>query len=520
MPSTRTAFAFFLLTFASFAQSPADTAAKPTDKPAAEEKKPAPPEEKPVVTKHSVKAGGKTLNYTATVGMMPIKNAEGETEAHIFYMAYTLDQPAGSPKRPLMFSFNGGPGSSSVWLHLGTIGPRRVKMLNDGGMPAPPYQVVDNDYTWLDQTDLVFIDPVGTGYSRAVKKELNKKFWGLNGDIESVGEFIRMYLTRNQRWDSPLFLVGESYGTTRAAGLAGYLINRGVAFNGIVLVSSVLDFQTLVFAPGNDLPYILFLPTYTATAWYHKKLPADLQGDLNKALKESEEFANGAYSRALFQGDKLSREERIQVAAQLSRLTGLSTQYIENSELRIEQSHFSKELLRDQRLTVGRLDGRFRGKDASNVGETFEYDPSMAAIFPPYTAAFNAYVRGELGYQTDVNYNILGGINSWDWPETGEGGFPSTSEGLRSAFAKNPYLKVYIASGHYDMATPYFATQYTLEHIGLDKEARASISTGQYEAGHMMYIQNDSLLQLKKDVSRFLQNALPATPEEHSTVGH
>ena len=281
--------------------SPAEKAVEKTEKP---EKLPE-KDEPPVVTRHETRIGGKLVKYTVTTGMMPLKNEAGETEARIFFMAYTGDRTGPAAQRPLMFSFNGGPGSSSVWLHLGAIGPKRVKMLDDGRMPAPPYELVDNDESWLDQTDLVFIDPVGTGYSRAVKPELGKKFWGVQGDIESVGEFIRLYLGRYQRWSSPLFVVGESYGTTRAAGLAGHLIEKGIAFNGIVLISTILNFETARFTKGNDLPYVLFLPTYTATAWYHKKLPADLQAKpLRAVLDEVERWALGDYTLALAKGDR------------------------------------------------------------------------------------------------------------------------------------------------------------------------------------------------------------------------
>ncbi len=269
----------------------------------------------PVVTHHEIHAGGKTLRYTATTGFLPLRNAEGDIEANIFFIAYTLDGQS-SERRPLTFSFNGGPGSASVWLHMGAIGPRRVRMQPDGMMPAPPYQLVDNEYTWLDQTDLVFIDPVGTGYSRAMKPELKKKFLGLRGDIESVGEFIRLYLGRYERWSSPLFLVGESYGTTRAAGLSGYLVEHGIAFNGIMLISSVLNFETLEFSTGNDLPYILYLPSYATSAWYHKKLGPDLQ-DFQKLRTEVEQWASTGYAEALAKGDRLTPEERNAVIERL-----------------------------------------------------------------------------------------------------------------------------------------------------------------------------------------------------------
>src|SRR4051794_35655682 len=316
------AFASSLLCL--LAQTPPPPAAASNSAPSAVPKK---EDEKPIVTKHSIQLGGKTLSYTVTTGLMPIKTDTGEVEAHMFFMAYTVDRPQGSPVRPLTFSFNGGPGSASVWLHLGALGPRRVKLNDDGSLPAPPYQLVDNEATWLDLTDIVFIDPVNTGYSRAAKPDLTKKFLGLEGDVASIGEFIRLYLTRNERWTSPLFLAGESYGTTRAAGLSGYLIDRGIAFNGIVLLSTVLNFQTLLFTKGNDLPYELILPTYTATAWYHHKLAPDLQKDLHKALAESEAWALGGYTEILNKGDQLTASERDTAITKLSRLTGLSQEY-------------------------------------------------------------------------------------------------------------------------------------------------------------------------------------------------
>lgn len=474
--------------------------AKPAEK--SDDKK----EPEAIVTHHQITINGKTLRYTATTGRLPLRNADGETEAEVFFVAYTLDNPPA--KRPLMFSFNGGPGSASVWLHLGAIGPKRVRMLPEGYMPAPPFELIDNDYTWLDQTDLVFIDPVGTGYSRPAKKDLGKKFWGVRGDIESVGEFIRLYLTRYERWSSPLFLVGESYGTTRAAGLSGYLIEHGIAFNGIVLVSSVLNFETLEFTPGNDLPYILYLPSYTTTAWFHKKLPADLQADFAKARAESEKYASGPYTDALARGDRLTPQERQSVIDELSRLTGLSKQYIDNSNLRVEHQRFTMELLRNEHKMIGRIDSRFTGTDLNGVGETPDFDPSIAAFRPPYTATFNQYVRTELGYKTDMEYYVLGGVvHGWNWGSAGEG-FPNTAEALREAFAKNNYMKLFVASGWFDLATPYYATEYTLAHLGLQPEVAKNITTGYYDAGHMMYIRNESLAHLKQDVSKFLGNAL------------
>ena len=495
---------------------PPAAAASPTAEQAGKPAAPAPapkkevPEQPPVVTHHEIHVGGKTLRYTATAGMMPLKNADtGETEAHIFYIAYTLDgqQPE---RRPLTFSFNGGPGSASVWLHMGAIGPKRVRMQPDGMMPAPPYQLVDNEYTWLDQTDLVFIDPVGTGYSRAVKRDQTRKFLGLRGDIASVGEFIRLYLGRYERWSSPLFMVGESYGTTRAAGLSGYLVEHGIAFNGTILISSILNFETTDFTPGNDLPYILFLPSYADIAWYHKKQPPDLLQDFAKMRAEVEQWAAGPYADALAKGDRLTPQERQDVIDHLARYTGLSKTYIDESNLRVDESHFTAELLRDQGETVGRLDGRFTGPSRSRVGETARFDPSMSAIRPPYTAMFNQYVRTELGYKSDLEYYILGGgfrFDEWDWGVQ-RGGFPDTAQALKDAFDKNPFMKLFVGSGYFDLATPYFATQYTLNHMGLDAGQHKRVSLGYYGAGHMMYIQDSSLGELKKDVGAFMQRAL------------
>jgi carboxypeptidase C (cathepsin A) len=466
------------------------------------------PEEPPVVTKHEIRVGGATLKYTATAGMMPIKNREGEVEARIFFTSYVVDRPEGGPARPLTFSFNGGPGSASVWLHMGAIGPKRVKLNADGSMPAPPFQLVDNEGTWLTRSDLVFIDPVGTGYSRAARPDLGQKFFGLQGDIESVGEFIRMYLTRYERWTSALFLAGESYGTTRAAALSGYLIDRGVAFNGIMLISTIMNFATTSFASGNDLSYALFLPSYTATAWYHKKLPADLQSKpVARVIADAEKFASGEYLNILEKGSRLTAQERQDAIAKLSRFTGLDPKFVDYANLRVNLNLFRKELLRTDRRSIGRLDSRFKGYDSNIASDSADYDASEAIIRPPYTSTFNNYVRTELGYKTDLEYYILGGgIGPWNWGTNNN--FVDTSTALRNALAKNPFLKVFVASGYYDMATPYYAVEYTLSHISIDPSLMKNFSTSYYEAGHMMYIDEKSLTKLHTDVTRFMQESL------------
>lgn len=494
-----------------FAQRPPDAAPRPTETPGAGAARPIPPapEELPVTTRQSARVGGKVLNYTVTTGFMPIKNAQsGEVEARIFFMAYTLDSPPEGARRPLMFSFNGGPGSSSVWLHLGTIGPKRIKMLDDGMMPPPPYEMEDNDFSWLDQTDMVFIDPVGTGYSRAAKPELGAKFFSLQGDLDSVAEFIRLYLSRHERWMSPLFLVGESYGTTRASGLSNVLFEKGIALNGILLVSTIMNFQTTNFANGNDSPYPLIFPSYTATAWYHKQLPSDLQSrPLKDVLRESENFASSDLTVGLAKGDRMTEGEKQALLEKYSRLTGLSKTFIEQNDFRVSLGRFNKELLRDQRRTTGRLDSRFTGIDADEGANTTENDPSMSAIRPPYTAALNNYVRKELGFKTDLEYYILGGgTGRWDFGQTN--GYANTAPMLQQAMQKNPYMKIFVGAGYYDMATPYYAMEYTFAQMNLDPTLRKNITTHYYEAGHMMYIEKNSLRRLKEDAGGFIRRSL------------
>jgi len=460
-------------------------------------------------TKHSITIDGKPIAYKAVAANMVLKAENGKPRANIFYIAYIKEGTTDYSRRPLTFSFNGGPGSSSVWLHLGLLGPRRTLMTDEGQATPPPYKVVDNDCSMLDNTDLVFIDPVTTGYSRAVPGEDPKQFHGFQEDVETVGEFIRLYTTRNQRWSSPKFLIGESYGTTRAAGLSGFLQDRyGLYLNGIMLVSSILNFETDEFAPGNDLPYLLILPSYTATAWYHKKLSVDLQSDLRKTLDQSESFVNGEYKDALMKGDRISADEKRTVIEKLSRLTGLSPEYIDESNLRVPIHRFVKELMRKERTTVGRLDSRFTGKDADAAGEAFEYDPSYAAIQGPFTAALNQYVRSELKYESDLPYEILTDrVSPWSFRQY-ENQYLNVAETLRAAINKNPHLKVFVANGFYDLATPFFATVYTFDHLGLEAELRGNISMGFYESGHMMYIHKPSLIQLKKDLAKFMESAM------------
>ena len=487
-----------------------------------EEKKPE-PKDQIVETKHSITLGGEEIRYTVTTGTIVLKEevekkgdqageSEGEKpKASVFFIAYTRDDVPDKTKRPLTFSFNGGPGSSSVWLHLGVLGPRRVVMTDIGDLLPPPYRLTDNEHSLLDVTDLVFIDPVSTGYSRPVVGEKAKEFHGFKKDIESVGDFIRLYATRYQRWTSPKFLIGESYGTTRAAGLSGYLQERhGMYLNGIMLVSCILNFVTARFNDGNDLPYVLFLPTYTATAWYHQRLAPELQQDLQATLREVEVFARGEYALALAKGAALAADERAQIVAKLARYTGLSADYVDRTNLRIEIYRFTKELLRDERRTVGRLDSRFKGIDSDAAGEAHEYDPSMTNIMGPYTATFNDYVRGELKFETDLPYEILTPrVQPWSFAEH-ENQYVNVAETLRKAMTINPHLRVIVANGYYDLATPYFATEYTFGHLGLDPSLQKHIALTYYEAGHMMYIHLPSLARLKSDLAGFVRGAMSA----------
>jgi carboxypeptidase C (cathepsin A) len=461
-------------------------------------------------TTNTVTINGVEITYRATAGTMMIKNEEDKPQVSFFFIAYTrLDTTNHPGDRPISFSFNGGPGSASVWLHMGLLGPRRVSLKEDGGLPPPPFQTVNNNESLLDESDLVFIDPVSTGFTRAVPLDDARKYHGVDQDLASVGDFIRLYATRYERWLSPKFLIGESYGTTRAAGLSSYLENRfGMYLNGIVLVSSVLDFSTIDFNSGNDLPYIFYLPSETATAWYYKKLPPDLQADQKKALAESENFALGAFSQALMQGGNLAGSARSAIVKEAARLTGLSEDFVDRANLRVHASLFFKELLRKERLTIGRYDSRRTGVDLNAVEDSPEYDPSFASVLGPFTATFNDYVRRDLKFESDLPYEVLTGkVQPWDY--SGEQNrYLDVAENLRRAMTHNPFLKIFVANGYYDLATPYLATRYTFDHMGLPPDLRSNVSMGYYEAGHMMYVNEPSRLALKKDIAAFIHSAL------------
>jgi carboxypeptidase C (cathepsin A) len=460
----------------------------------------------PVVTHHTISLDGKSLAYTATAGRLPLKRADGKIEAEMFFVAYTLDGQEAA-KRPLTFAFNGGPGSASVWLHMGALGPKRVVLQQNGFMPAAPYRVEDNPDTILDRSDIVMVDAMATGYSRAANAELTKKFLGVKGDVQAFGEFIRLYLSRYERWSSPLFLLGESYGTTRAAGLSGYLADHGIAFNGVTLLSTAVDFATLEWSHTNDLPYFLLVPSFSMIAAYHHKLPADLTADINKTRDEVVRWSLNDYAQALSKGDTLTPDEHRKIVEQLSRYIGLRTDVIEAHDMRIDVPTFMRELLLDQKLISGRLDGRFT---SPNPGERF-YDPTSAAILPPYTSAFYNYLRTDLNYQTDMPYRVFAYdepvFQKWDWGNA-EQGYPSTADSLRSAIIKNPYMKVLVMEGYYDLATPFAAANWTIDHLNLDAKYRQNISYATYDSGHMVYIDRPSHDKMKKDLVDFMEKCL------------
>lgn len=477
------------------------------------QKKTIPLNEKTVITSHLMTVNARVVKYNTTVGTILLKNEKNNPEASIFYIAYTKKSNKNISNRPITFSFNGGPGSSSVWLHMGLLGPKRVKLNDDGSLPAPPFKLILNNYSLLDVSDLVFIDPVSTGFSRPASKDLKKKFHGVSEDVASVGEFIRLYLTRFERWSSPKFLIGESYGTTRAAGLSGFLQNElGININGIMLISSILNFQTADFGRGNDLPFILFLPTYTSTAYFHGKIDKEKFKDFKSAVKESERFAMNEYTIALMKGDLLSNAEIDTIAEKLSELTGLSVEFIKSKNLRIYAPDFYKELLKSDKKVIGRLDGRLWGYKLladKRGGFSFFSDPSYAAIQGPYTATFNDYVRGELKYKTDIPYEILTHkIAKWDIGNY-YGRYVNVSDILRNSIVKNPYLKVFVAAGYFDFATPWLAAKYTFNHFDLPEKLKKNISFSYFKAGHMMYINKDSLIKLSSDLKNFINSSLP-----------
>lgn len=521
---------------------PADTKTAEADKTEAK-----PDKEPPLsVTAHMITIDGKVLKYHVTAGYIVLKEEEGKPlvppdpsepapaptpepkapdetkeaadkpkdgltpKAKVFFVAYTLDDVADPGSRPVTYLFNGGPGSSSIWLHMASIAPRRAVLTDEGEAPPPPYRLMDNESTWLDHTDLVFIDPVSTGYSRPMPKEDPKQYYGLKEDIASVGDFIRLYTTRNARWLSPKFILGESYGTTRAAGLSDYLQSRyGLYLNGIILVSSCLDFQALEFTPQNSDPYIGFLPSYATAAWYHHRLSPEMQAKgVAEVAQEARAFAGGEYTLALMHGDTLPEKDRQHAADELSRFTGIPSAEFRLLRLRMTDGMFFQRLLLSEGRYLGRFDARFTGLSyAPGYSMDWEaYDPSDEAVGPPLTSAFNDYVRRELKYESDIPYETDIDATGWRFGDAGNG-FPNTAEDLRKAMTRNPYLKVWVTCSYYDLATPFFEAESVVASMNLDPSVRSNIRFTYYESGHMLYIHAPSRVKFKADFLNFLGDA-------------
>lgn len=464
-----------------------------------------PNEEKVAQTSHVMRLDGRELKYTATAATVPIRLDDGEIAARMFFVAYTKDgEDVG--RRPISFLFNGGPGSASVWLHMGSYGPKIAKMADEGFQPPPPYELVDNPYSLLDVSDLVFVDAIDTGYSRVMPGVDNRQFHGQDGDIRAFGEFVAEYLWVYDRYPSPKFLIGESYGSIRAAGLAQELQSRhGIELNGVALLSALLTYQTLSPGPNNDIAYAAQIQTFAATAWYHKKLPADLQGrTIKEVVDEARAFAFGDYVLALTKGNTLTDVERSAMAEKLARYTGLSPNYILLANLRVDSGRFRKELLRDRRLVVGRLDGRFTALDADAAGERQEFDPSNVALAGPYVATFRHYVKNTLKWESDLHYPTSGNVRPWSYVQNR---YMDMTDALRQTMAKNPFLKVFVICGYYDMATYVGGIEFNLTHMAYERQIADRVSFGYYEGGHMMYIRPSAHAALKKDTAAFIQSA-------------
>lgn len=473
---------------------------------AASEKEAAPEVKAPSVsvTRHKGTFGGQAIAYTATAGETYLKADDGTPKASIFSVAYVKDGK--DPNRPVTFLFNGGPGSGSLWLHMGAFGPKRVAIPSNGTDDgAPPYPIVNNPDSLLDVTDIVFIDPVGTGFSHALGKTEAKEYWGVTADAKSVAQFIRLWLNANGRWNSPKFLGGESYGTTRSAAVVNELEGgyNDVSLNGILLISTILDFGAQAEVPGNEMPYVIALPSMAATAWYHNKV-ADRPADVESFIAEARAFATGEYAAALMKGNALQGEERAAVRRRLARFSGLSETYLERADLRVAPGRFYKELLRDQGLTVGRLDSRYTGKDYDNAGEEPDNDPSFYGIDAGYTAALNAYVRQDLNFQTDRGYVTIGGVNDWNWDLPGWEAkyYKNVAPYIGRALRENSGLKVFVAQGYYDFATPFFGAEYSLSRTGIPA---GRVEYQYYGAGHMMYVRDEDRAKLSRDIRDFIR---------------
>lgn len=478
------------------------------DDPAAEMAPKETPELLHAVSQGSVRIGGKTVDYTATAGTLEMKDEHGKPIAHFGYTAYIKD--GGDPRtRPIMFAYNGGPGSASMWLHMGILGPQRTVVKDTEFSTRGPFTRVNNEFSTLDRADLVMIDPVGTGFSRAVGDAKGEDFWGVDNDIKSVSDFIARYVSDNGRWQSPKFLLGESYGGVRSGGVALRLLSaHSITLNGVVLVSPYMDFIAGNAGLKNDLPYINYFTTYAATAWYHNVI-ADRPDDLAEWVASADRFAHEKYAPLLLKGHRATEDERAEVLAGMERYTGIGADYWDRANLRIDESRFSKELLRSQRKTVGRIDARFVGDAIAYNAETFQYDPFFPAVGPAFMATFNDYYREVLGVQTDRRYVSSAGLyRDWDQrhaqPGAGRVPVPNTAVDLAYAMTQNPHMQVLVQQGYYDLATPYGATQYFIDHMDLPESLRGNIQLELYEAGHMMYLHPASLAKFRRDLATFI----------------
>ena len=478
-----------------------------TDKPVEKASEAPPPPPMVSVTRHSGNFGGTTVTYTATARETYLKAEDGTPKASIFSTAYVKD--GNDPSRPVTFLFNGGPGSGSLWLHMGAFGPKRVVLPDARDDGAPPYPVRDNPSSLLDVTDIVFIDPVGTGFSHALGKTEAKSYWGVTADAKSISEFIRKWLSENGRWNSPKFLGGESYGTTRSAAVANELEGtyNDVALNGIILISTILDFGASAEVPGNEMQYVVNLPTMATTAWYHNRV-ANKPADVATFAAEARAFAGGEYLLALVKGNRLTDAERATVRTKLARVTGLSETFLDHADLRVSPARFYKELLRDRRLTVGRLDTRYTGTDLDAAGEEPDNDPAFYGIDGAYTAAFNAYVRGDLGFKADRQYVTIGGVSDWDWKLGGRGDrgaqvYLNVAPYIGRTLRENSGVRVFVGAGWYDFATPFYGAEYSLSRMGIPADR---VQFHYYDAGHMMYAREADLAKLSGDIRAFIRS--------------
>ncbi len=458
---------------------------------------------------HSVTVAGQTVDYDAVVGSIILRDQDEKPIAEVYYTSYMRTGVKDESKRPIMFAYNGGPGSSSFWLHMGIMGPRRVVTPTTDHMPPAPYRIVDNAYTLLDKTDIVMVDPVGTGFSRPLGDASGSRFWGVDEDARSLTQFIQRFLSRSDRWNSPKYLLGESYGTMRSAMLASTLQRANIDLNGIVLLSTVLNLRTLIFSPGDDVSYVVNLPSYAAVAWYKHALPDPQPPELEPFLRKVEAFAMGDYSTALLKGGALDPTERARILDQLHAYTGLSREFLDDADLRVTAPEFEKELLRNKGQVLGRLDARFTGPTGDLLERTPEQDPQSSAIKGAYTAAWNTYLRDELGYDGDREYVPSGNVNPWNWKHGdnagfGQSGFTNVGPDLAGAMERNPKLQILLLTGLYDLATPYFAASWTMDHLGLTPELRKNIQRVDFESGHMVYVNPDVLPKWKETLDAFI----------------